>query len=787
MTDHVIYGNFDDSQRAYVVTNPLTPKPWINYLSNRKLATFISQNAGGFLWCRDTTTGRITRYHYLASPSDRPGYYVYVKDHATGKVWNPHFAPTCTELDDFKCYHMPGTTRFVGVKDGIEVSVQYVIPPDDNALLYRVKVTNRSTKAAKLTLASYLEWGILEFYRELWWAYLKYHCVFSFDAERRCIKNQYNVYEAAYAPAMLMATTEPVAGFECSRDAFIGKAGSLQTPDALCSKRGFTNSELPLGGHGCGVLGVDVQLAPGASKGMAYMFTMGDNWDQAHALLDKYSKLPAIDAAVEQAKQFWEHRLKTLQTQTGDAMVDRFVNTWNPYQSMVLLSLPASTNTEHMGIDSLRWRDFTQYCLTPGNVDPEFAKFKLGEIWPNQHTSGEGCCYYYPNTNKPPGDEPRRSDNTAWSVYSVKNIVEETGDLSYLEQSYPYREGGSGSVYDHVLRGLKWISDNRGPQGLPLMFYADWNDALGDWRSPQTQSVMLALQFVHSCRQFKQLSDRLGRSADSQWCQNAADEMERILNSPAVWDGKWYARLLLGDGTKVGSHKDRETQIWINPQTWSVISGVGAFEGRGNIAMESVFQRLNSPAGLYKQDPPMGSTGVDSEEARCMRPGVAENGGVFNHTNTWAIIAECLLGHNDRAFEYYRRIIPAVHIERVGADLYEREPFAYVSSVNGPHAGKLFGQGGINWITGTATWMYNAVSQYILGVKPTLDGLSVKPCLPSHLNKVRIARRFRGCMYDIQVDNAARGAWQLEVNGKAIDGTVIPLQKSDTCSVRVRC
>jgi len=781
------YGHFEDECRQYVITNPSPPRPWINYLGNRRLGAFISQNAGGLAWYLEAESRRLTRYHYIASPEDRPGFYVYVKDRKTGRLWNPHFAPTCTKLDSYQCRHEPGVTNFVSEKDGIRVAVDYLIPLDDNVLLWKVTAGNLSNEQADLQFASYLEFGILELAREMWWAYLKHQFSLNYDSAVGCIRNDYRVYEALYAPKMVVGCTAGVSGFECSRDAFLGRTGSLANPKALNTDRGLSGSELPLGGHGCGVLGTDLKLSPNETKQFAYIFAIGDTWQQTDALLGKYARMPAVDSAIADLQEFWNERFRTLQAKTGDAIVDRFINTWNPYQCLTLLSLPCSISADHQGIDGLRYRDTTQYALAPANLDPPFAVEKMDQVFSTQKKDGMGSFGFRPHTPRRPSDSPRRSDNTVWQIYTVKNVVEETGNLSYLERMVPFRDGGKGSVYDHTLLGLKWIYDHRGPQGLPLLYYADWNDCLGAYRGDETETVMLGMQLVYSCRQFKELSLRLGCDKDAAWCDEAAGELGRVINSDRVWDGKWYRRLLLSGGEYVGGQANPQRKLWINSQTWSVISGVGKYQNRGETAMQSVFEHLNTPAGLVMQGPPPGSIPDDEDEkARMVRASVGEAGGVFNHTNTWAIIAEAMLGHRERAFDYYRRTIPAVVSEKFGADHYMREPYAYVSAVVGPPS-DLFGRGGISWITGTATWMYIAATQYILGIKPTLDGLLIRPSLPAAMKTVRVQRRFRGCMYDIQIDNAGRDGVHLEVNGKEIDSVTVPVQNSQSCLVRCFC
>ena len=584
-----MYGYFDDEDRAYVITNPATPRPWINYLTNRRLSAFISQQGGGLLWYWEPLMRRITRYHYIPAPGDQPGLYLYLKDYATGALWNPHFAPTCTGLDHFTCRHRPGVTTFQSAKDGIEAVVRYAIPPDDDLLLWHVTVTNTNKTPAHLLAASYLEFGLLEYLREmLAWCYLKTHIGFYFRPDWQAICYNYHVFEAPFTPCMALGCTEAVAGYEASRDAFIGSNGSLERPAALVTERGLTDSVLPTGGHGCGVLGVDLELAAGESRSFAYRFALADTWDAVEALFAKYATQQAVLDGIQCSARYWDSMLATLQVQSGDATVDRFINTWTPYNNLITLTHARIISTDHMGLDGHRYRDTTQDALGVANLDPEYALSWMRRVFAQQTQDGGGCYSFYPYIpNKPPSDEPHRSDNTVWQVYTMNNLVAETGELSLWEEEAPFRDGGKASLYDHTLRGLEHIAARRGPHGLPTMFHADWNDGLALFGDERAESVMLGMQLVYSCRELQEVAHRLGRKDDAAWCAQLAAELDAVLNSPDVWDGGWYRRLLLSNGSLLGSARCRQGSIFINPQSWAVISGVGAYQGRGQQAMDA--------------------------------------------------------------------------------------------------------------------------------------------------------------------------------------------------------
>jgi cellobiose phosphorylase len=780
------YGHFDDARRQYVITDPLPPKPWINYLGNRRLKAFISQNAGGLLWHVEPQFRRITRYHYIPGPPDRPGFYLYLRDRRTGDVWNPHFAPACAKLDSFECRHSPGVTSFTANRHGVRAEITYTIPPWHDVMVWRISLHNTGTSAANLQAVSYIEFSLLEFMREIiGWCYLKNQLAFRYDPSVRAIRYDYHVFEAPFTPRMTFGCSAPVSGFDCARDAFIGLTGSLQRPAALEPGAELTGSELPLGGHGCGVLGVDVKLAAGEKREFAYVFAIGDTWEQTDDLLARFAQPGAADEAIRATQSVWESRLANCQIQTPDAVVNRFVNTWNPYNCAVTLDICRIISTDHMGLDGLRYRDTMQDALAGASFDADFARLRVRQILAQQTRDGGGCFAFWPDSPKPTTDVPHRSDNTVWPVYTIKALLAETGDMSFLDERIAFRDGGDATVYEHILLGLKHIYERRGPHGLPVLYHADWNDGLALFGDEKAETVMLGMQLVHSCREMAELADRLGREGDAEWCRRVADELTKTLNSDAVWDGRWYRRLLLSNGKVLGSATCRQGCIFLNPQSWSVISGVGAGE-RGRTAMEAAAELLDTPYGLRILDPPYRGIPEPEDPPLGSNPGVGENGGIFCHANTWAIIAETMLGNAERAFKYYRQLLPQVVSEKAGPRHYGREPYVYVSSIVGP-ASNRFGEGGISWLTGTASWMYVAVTQHILGIRPTLDGLVVQPCLPAALPHVRVFRRFRGCTYEIEIFNDGCGNVQLEIGGKPAEGNLVrPSTKGRVC-VKCRC
>ncbi|MCL1856991.1 MAG: hypothetical protein FWF84_05060 [Kiritimatiellaeota bacterium] len=765
------YGHFDDGAREFVITDPLTPSPWINYLSNTRLTAFISQQAGGVLWYREPQQRRITRYYTLPAPGDRPGFYLYVRDEGTGTLWNPHYAPTCTKLDFFEARHGLGYSRFVGEKDGIRVSVKYFIHPSEEAFVWDVSVENVGKVEKKVTLSSYVEFGILEFARELYWCYLKNHIGFTFDPKENWVKYDYHVFEAPFTPAMFFSSTRTADGFDCSREAFCGRGGSLERPAMPLS-----GSEIPGGGHGCGAIGHRLTLSPGASESFGFTLGLADTWEEA-SKLNRRIKVPEAVAALA---AYWDRKTGVFQVESPDPYFNRCVNVWSPLNCQVTMERTRDFSTDHVGVDGMRFRDTMQDTLAGANFAPELAEDRIRLVLASQAKDGSGNFNFYPYAPKQPtvSTTPHRCDNTVWPIMSVANLINETGNVAFMEERIPYRDGGDDTVYGHIVNGLKLIWKECGPTGLPTLFHADWNDGLAVFMDEEAESVMLGLQMIYALKLLRPFAERAGRTEDVAWCDEALKHYDTVCNSERIWDGKWYRRLLLKNGIILGSAKRKEGSIYLEPQVWAVMSGAGDEKGRSVACMDSVHELLDTPRGICICAPPY--TGIPNPEDKLVgnAPGTGENGSIFCHANTWAIIAECILGRGDRAWEYYRKMVPAVICDEIGQDQWGREPYVFNSTILGPAQGKDFGKGGIGWLTGTASWMYIAGTHYLLGIRPELDGLRVDPCLPTHWHDVRVTRLFRGKTFTIHITRAGTGnTKRLTLNGHPVDGTLLPLSQ----------
>ncbi len=779
------YGFFDDDCREYEITEHFPPVAWMNFLFNDKFTAIVSQSGGGACFYDSAATGRLTTYRQEhAVPTDRPGFYLYIRE-PDGSFWTPTYEPVRAELDDWKCRHGIGYTTFEARRNGLEVTMTLFVPRDDGVLLWDVRIRNTRREAIDLSTFSFVEFNFLQARRHLQeWHWCRFYTSFRYDTDRHAIKYDYRVFEDQPKLKTFMTSTDIPVSFDCNRSAFIGRGGSLDQPEAVARGR-LTGSELPVGGgHGVGALQCDHTIAPGSEKRFAVSVGCDKSWQGVDALIEKYQNLANIDTALDDVQAYWRDRLDVFQCELPDKDMQTMLNIWNPYNCMINVNRKKSMSAAVTGMEKagVQTRDAMQDSMSLTSINIATAKRFIDYILSFEYPSGE-----YPSRIDPTLDEPAesyaiRSDNGVWPVYTVHGYTAETGDVGYLRKTIRYYvENGqptSGTVLEHLWRGLKHIHSKRGRTGLPLIIDVDWNDNLYMFNEDhKEESVMLGQQLVYACRLLIELADCVdGAEEVTAWCQSVITELTDILNSDAVWDGAWYRRYLYSHDGKphLGSSARREGQIYLNTQAWAVISDTCS-DGRDVRCMDAAAERLGTPFGLKLLHPAF--TGIPEPEDPLYNngPGIRENGGVFHHAHAWGVLAETRLRHGDRAHEYYRQILPNVASHQRGADLYVNEPYAFSSTTlidPCPRAG----EGDLAWFSGTVTWMYIIGTQYLLGIRPTLDGLILDPCIPSDWREYRVTRRFRGATLHTHVRNpkgVQTGVKEVRVDGRVIDGNTV--------------
>lgn len=778
-TEHS-YGYFDDAAREYVVTDHFPPWPWINFLSNDNFTAIVSQSGGGGAFYRDASTGRLTKYGQVRSvPMDRPGFYLYLRE-ADGSFWTPTFEPVRTELDEWKCRHGLGYSRFEAVRVGLTATLTLFVPQDDNALVWDITLHNARQVPTELSTFAFVEFNFLLALREpQYWQWCRFYTSTTFDAALNAIRYDYHVYEDQPKVKVLFASSLPVSGYDCDRKAFLGRRGTFDAPETV-QAGALANSQLPGGGFPVGALQNRLTLTPGETRHFTVTLAGALTWPDAATLVRKYSVADVAQTEFERVQTYWANYLSVLQTQLSDVDMQRMINIWNPYNCSIAFNrkkgiTAATTGMERAAVQS---RDSSQDAMSLVSLRPELARSRLEEIYRFQKPSGEYFSSFDPDAGEALEYYAVRSDNGVWPVFTTYAYVAETGERDFLSLSLPYHEGPEASVLAHMAQGLRHIGGQRGRNGLPLIIDVDWNDNLYIFKETgQEESVMLAQQLVYAARLVKEMADQVGEAEIAAFCAQLIGEMTINLNQKGIWDGEWYARYIFATNKpSLGSNLRREGKIFLNTQSWAVISGTAMPVERATQCMDKARELLGTPFGLKLMTPPF--TGIPEPEDALFNngPGIRENGGIFHHAHVWAVLAETMLGHGDRAYELYRQVLPNVASAERGPDVYINEPYAF-SSTTLIDPDLRPGEADMAWFTGTVTWMYLVGTQYILGIRPVLAGLLIDPCIPAAWDGYRVERRYKGVMHRIVVKNphhVCRGVKSILVDGVLVQGRVLP-------------
>ena len=783
------YGFFDDMEREFVISRPDTPAPWINYLTNGKYTALFSNTAGGFSFVDSPRDGRITRLNYNSLPVDRPGKYLYIRFGDTGEYYSPTWQPTFTNLKKYECRHGFCYSLINSTYKGLEVSAKYFVPVDDNVEIWSFKIRNNLKKKVKLDLFPAvhlcLGHGLVDLinqpndqhFNQINWdknsqillATKRYWVTYSGATVQQA--NQ------AWNKVAVMASDLPVKAFEGSRDNFIGKYRSESNP-IMVEEGELTNNEIT-SGDAVGVLQIPVQINPHREITCSIIFGVvdkeGNYKSAAKKLVSKYRKAGAIEKAFEKVKQNGMEYLSHVEVSTPDDEMNTMLNVWNQYQTWITFNCSRDASYYHGGFLYGRgYRDSCQDILGPLLARRDKVRERILEMAKYGNSDGSVYHCYYPNSGG--GEQTGHMDTPLWFPFAVASYIKETGDTSILKKETEYKDGGKNTILGFANRNLEYILSKLSPRKLPLIGPGDWNDTL-DYlgRRGKGESIWVGMFLCYVLKEWINLLDWLDHNGKRDWFAKQRDIVVKAINKHA-WDGKWYIRATNDNGEVIGSHKCREGKIFLNTQSWAVISGVASPE-RAIRCMDSARKYLLTPKGPKILHPPYRT--IDPEvglATRCVA-GKKENGAVFNHPVSWSILAETILGRGDNAFEYYKKAIPGNPV--VDIDRYKMEPYVYSEYITSPDH-PTFGQASHAWLTGSSTWMLRDGIDSILGVSPDYNGLKINPVIPSHWKEYRIKREFRGTIYYIEVynpDGVSTGIKSIEFNGSSLKGNILPIIK----------
>lgn len=736
---------FHNEKKEITFAEYNTPTPWMNYLSNGTFHTMISQAGGGVAFYKSPQIFRINHYRFFHLPMDRSGFYTYIKDKED--IWCPTSEPCQSKPERFCASHGMGYTRFLAEKNDLEVNATYLVGKYEDALIWNIKIKSLADK--EITLFPFVELGMMEFMRELQWQCYNKHQLSVYNLEDILVYH-YGVEDQPRpeeTPYVYFASDRKISGFDCDRDAFIGNYRSEENPFRVEAGT-CTNSTL-YGGDPCFALQIDLKLKAGEEQEVNIFLGTAMTEKDIITSVKHCREKDFVKKSLNALNKEWGAFFEKFQCELPDPDAETMINIWNPYQAE--RNFRFSRNISYYATGTFRGvgvRDTAQDILAMIPLDLERAKEKLTLLFTQQYNDGHCNHYFYPNE----GWEPIKrihSDNHLWLIMAVYHVVLEEGKLDYLFTEIPFYDGGRDTVWNHIKQSVAFTKTNLGKHGFPLMLSSDWNDMLYKvCREGKGESIWTGMQFGTVLKMMDHLSHLLGEE-NAEYLK-LYEEQKSLINTKA-WDGEWFRRCITDNGTWIGSKSEEQAKIWLNTQTWAVISGMGE-EDKQFRAMDSVKELLDTELGIKKIHPAMKDYPTKDDPLTYYNKGCGENGSVFCHANTWAIIAECMLGRSELAYKYYHQLLPMVAQKKAGKDRYKAEPYVYASNIFGPESDK-FGLANVSWLTGTAAWMYLAATQYILGIKPKWDGLEISPCIPKEWTNVKIERIFRGCKYHITIKN----------------------------------
>ena len=801
------FGYFDDQRREYVITNPQTPWPWINYLGNEDFFSLISNTAGGYSFYKDAKFRRITRYRYNNVPMDNGGRYFYINDQ--GSVWSPGWKPCKTALDRYECRHGMSYTTITGEKNGIEAEVLFFVPLNTWAEIQKVKLTNRSTEVKRFKLFSFAEW-----------------CLWNAATDMENFQRNFSTGEVEIEDSVIYHKTEykerrnhyayysvnaPIQGYDTDRESFIGLYNEFRDPQTVMAGKpanSVAHGWSPIASHY-----LEIELQPGETKELVFVLgyveyeNRADKWEskgiinksQAKAVIAKFDTVSKVQAAFDELKAYWDNLLSIYVLKSHEEKLDRMVNIWNQYQCMITFNFSRSASFFESGIGrGMGFRDSNQDLVGFVHQIPARARQRIIDIASTQFSDG-GCYHQYqPLTKRGNNDIGGGfNDDPMWLIFGTIAYLKETGDFSILDEPVPFDnlEGSEKSLFHHLTVSFNHVVENLGPHLLPLIGRADWNDCLNlncfsydpdesfqttenKTEGSQAESLMIAGLFIVCGRDYVALCRQIGNNREADRAQKFIDSMIEAVKKSG-WDGDWYLRAYDYYGNKVGSKENTEGKIFIESQGWCAMAKVGLEEGMVRKALDSVKTYLDTPDGIVLNNPAFTEYKVEYGEISSYPAGYKENAGIFCHNNPWIMIAETVLGRGDYAWDYFRKICPS-YTEDI-SDLHKVEPYVYSQMISGKDAFKQ-GEAKNSWLTGTAAWNYYAITQFILGIKPDYEGLTIDPCIPADWKYFQITRKFRGATYHIEIKNTGvnRGIKSLTVNGNRLSGNIVPLQPIGT-------
>lgn len=783
------YGYFDDQAKEYVITRPDTPQSWSNYLGSTEFGGIITNNAGGYGFYRSAAKGRFLRLRFNSIPMDQPGRYFYIRDGQSGDFWSTSWQPVAKPLEQYSssCRHGTAYTSISSCYDEILSESTYFIPLGETFEYWRLKITNQSDRERDLSIFTYCEftnqWDTRQDQVNLQYSLFIVKGEMTGDGLLR-IAIQDNLSSASDEEQgsdiadhawMGMAGAE-ITAYDTSRESFLGTYGGYHEPHAV--DQGRCSNSCAYGDNACGSLQADLSLKPGQSREVLVLLGIGEANGIGRSKFREFGSLERAKAELQKLKDSWHAKLSSLVVNTPDADFDHMINTWGLYNSLVTFNWSRSASLVYNGErDGLGFRDSVQDVLGVVSAIPQEARQRLELMLTGQLSNGGAIPVikhfdHHPGSEAVPDPAELRSDDCLWFFNAIPSYVNESGDIDFYSKVLPYADMGQGSVFDHLRRALEFNLQRTGRNGLPCGLSADWNDCLR--LGYQGESLFVAFQVRLGLTTLAGIAEQLGRTEDVQWCLRSRQALDERI-AACAWDGGWFIWAIDEHGKVYGTKDYAEGQIYLNTQVWAVLSGAASAD-QAERCMCSVREKLATPFGLMLCAPPFQKTSVEVMRAVVYNPGIKENAGIFNHTQGWGIMAECLLGHGDQAYAYCRAAMPSAYNDR--AEIRQAEPYVQAQTTYAPYSPRA-GNTRTSWLTGAAAWFYFSSTQYILGIRPEAGGLRIDPCIPSDWDGFSARRTWRGCQVQLTLYNPAHvccGVNRMILNGRLLPGSLVPVE-----------
>ena len=769
------YGHFSDDRKEYIITRPDTPRPWFNYLFNDVYHSLISQTGGGYSYLKDPKYHRLLRYDHLST--DRPGRYIFAKDRSNNQVWSLNWQPIRKQLNFWQCRHGLGYTIISSEYNGIKADITYIVTQKDPVELWHVKVANTSQDKKDLSLFAFVEFVCGDIALEM--HYRNILCLYN-EADYDKKLNAIVAFKHSFKENLkygfgFFATSAKTNGYDCRKEVFIGRYSDVDDPEGL-KNNGCKNSYCR-GEDMIGVYQIDLSLAAGAAEEFVVVLGCTEERKDIGPLLDKYNSVRAAQKELNSVKDFWQKQIDRIYVKTPDDNFNTMVNIWGKYQ---LFAITHWRGTSHYhGVEGgLGFRDTAQDAEGLFAVDADLARKKLEKILYYQYNSGHAVSGFsdIEGTWENQGQTGivKKADVAVWVPYTVVSYIKETGDVKFLDKVIEFHDKGSATVYEHVLRAIRYIYSKRGHHGLPLIGHADWNDAYDAVGSKgKGESVWLGMALCRAAKQVQELADFIGDKKASAEMKKIYDELYEIINKIG-WDGNWYLAAFNDDGRKIGSNANEEGKVPLNSQTWAILAGVATSVRLPKI-LDKVDNYLDTDYGPALFLPSYTSYNPGIGRVTAFAEGTKENAAIFSHACAFKIVSDCTIKRGGKAYDTFKKLMPMSKAKE-DHDRYKVEPYVWAEYVIGPGSKYRFGEGAFTWNTGTTPWMFTAATEWMLGARREFNGLLIDPCLPSVWKECFIRRPYRGAVYEISINNpdgVETGIKRITLDGKEIQTNLI--------------